>query len=83
MPTAFVTAITPVISHIVNPILMFLIALGVFVFAYGVLQMIMNADSADARSTGQKHMLFGAIGMLIMVSAWGIIHLISSTLKGI
>lgn len=78
---AIQTALNPIIVNIVHPILIFLISLGVFMFGYGVIQMIMNAESAEARSKGQKHMLFGAIGMVIMVSAWGIISFVANTLK--
>jgi len=80
---AFGTAIGPVVTYILNPIIGMLFTFGLFVFVYGVIEMIIKGESAEARSTGQKHMLAGAIGMFIMVSAWGFIHLISSTIAGL
>lgn len=80
---AFGRAVNPVINEIVNPIILFIFGLAVLFFVYGVVQMIMHADDPTARATGRNHMLYGAIGMFIMISAWGIIGLISNTLKGV
>lgn len=82
-PTAFGKVVDPIISNIVYPVIYVVFALGVFVFAYGVLEMIWKGGDAEARKTGRMHILFGVIGMFIMISAWGIIALVSNTLKGI
>ena len=78
---AFGKVLDPIISQIVNPIVLFAFGIGVFVFVWGVIELIRNADDPAARTTGRNHILFGAIGMVIMFSAWGIIYLISNTLK--
>lgn len=78
-PAAFAKVINPIFEQIIYPIVYFVFALGVFVFAYGVIEMIWK-DSSEARETGRRHILFGAIGMFIMISAWGIIHFVSDTL---
>lgn len=80
---SFGKVVDPIINHIVNPIIMLLFAIGMVVFVYGVFQMILHADDADARSTGRQSMLWGVIGMFIMVSAWGIINLIANTILDI
>ncbi|OHA24113.1 MAG: hypothetical protein A3B11_01280 [Candidatus Taylorbacteria bacterium RIFCSPLOWO2_01_FULL_44_26] len=58
-------------------------AVGVVVFAYGIFEMIWKGGDPAAREQGRNHMLGGIIGMFIMISAWGIIYLVSNTLKGI
>jgi len=80
---AFGKVLDPVISNVVYPIIWLLFAVGIFMFAWGVAQMIMKADDVTARDEGKRHMLWGAIGMFIMVSAWGIVYLVSNTIKGI
>jgi len=79
----FSRVIDPIITHIVNPVVLLLFAIGLIVFAYGVFEMIWRGGDPTARTTGRNHMLGGLIGMLIMVSAWGIIYVISSTIKSI
>jgi hypothetical protein len=64
---------------IINPILALLFAAGLLYFLWGVTMFIWNSDSEDARREGSKHMLWGVIGMFIMVAVWGIIGVIENT----
>lgn len=80
---AFGKVVNPVITEIIYPIIYVVFGLAVLVFAYGIIEMIIKGNDPGARKTGQTHMLFGAIGMFIMVSAWGLIYLVSDTLKGV
>lgn len=77
---AFGRVIDPIIANIINPIIGFMFALAVVVFAFGVLKMIISGGEADARSTAKASILWGLVGMFIMVSAWGIVSLISNTI---
>ena len=69
-------------TAIVDPIIYFLFALALVYFLYGVLELIRNADSEEARKIGQQHVLWGVIGMFIMVSFYGIMHVICNTIPG-
>ena len=77
------TVLDPIIDNIVNPVIEVLFVVGLFVFVWGVVEMIIKGASPEARKTGQYHMLAGAFGMFIMLSAWGIIRLIASTIAKI
>lgn len=77
---AFGNTVKPLITEIVTPVVGILFGIGVVVFIWGIIEMIINGESAEAREKGRMHMLGGIIGMVIMLSAWGIIHLISNTL---
>jgi hypothetical protein len=77
---SFASVINPIIANIVNPVVEFMFALALIVFVWGVVEMLMRGSDATARSTGRNHMLGGIIGIFIMMSAWGIINLISNTL---
>jgi len=79
---AFAAVIDPIITNIVSPLIMLMFAVAIIVFVWGVVQMMINGDDAEARQKGRWHMLSGVIGIFIMVSAWGIISLISNTLWG-
>lgn len=82
-PSAFGKVIDPIINNIVTPIVGLMFAVGVVVFAFGVMEMIWHGDDADARTKGRNHMLSGVIGMVVMMSAWGLIYLVSNTVKGL
>jgi len=81
--TAFGNVVNPIITNIVDPVIELMAAVGILVFVFGVVEMIINANDPDARGKGQQHMLYGFIGMVIMLSAWGIIYIISNTIKGV
>jgi uncharacterized membrane protein YidH (DUF202 family) len=68
-------------AQILNPIIGLLIAIGLVVFLYGVLEFIMGADNLEKRETGKKHMIWGIIGLFIMVAVFGIMNLLASFWK--
>jgi uncharacterized membrane protein YidH (DUF202 family) len=73
------TFILSVQQNILTPV-MTLLALGAFVlFVFGVVNFIRNAESDEKRSEGQKHMLWGIIGLVIIFGANAIIALIANT----
>jgi hypothetical protein len=76
---AFGAVVDPIISNVVLPVVMLAFAVAIVVFIYGVLQMVINPVDAEAHKKGKVSMLSGLIGLFIMVSAWGIINLISNT----
>jgi len=72
--------ITKVMDNIVNPIVYLIIALAVVYFVWGVLVFIQNADDPEKRAQGYKHMIWGIIGLFIILSAKGIVNVITSTI---
>jgi len=80
--TAFANVVNPIITNIVDPVIELAAAVGIFMFVWGVAQMIINANDPDARGRGQKHMLYGSLGVVIMLCAWAVVYIISNTVKG-
>jgi large-conductance mechanosensitive channel len=79
--TAFGRVVDPIISNIIYPIVGLMFGIAVLVFVYGVIQMIIHGNDPDSRKKSQNTMMYGVIGLFIMVSAWGIIWVISNTVK--
>jgi hypothetical protein len=65
---------------IINPVILLGFAIALLVFLYGVFEFIRNGQSSDARATGGQHILWGVIGMFIMIAAGGIMNVICGTL---
>ncbi len=61
---------------ILNPLIIFLFALAMAYFLYGVMQFIVNPGSEEMKKTGKSHMIWGVVGMAIMVSVFGIMKII-------
>ena len=82
--TAKVSTVDKLLSNIVNqvvtPLIYLMAAAAVLYFVWGVMLFIKNADNPTERKVGYDHMIWGVIGIFIMVSARGIIYIILSTL---
>ncbi|MBX4181485.1 hypothetical protein KW807_01305 [Candidatus Parcubacteria bacterium] len=64
---------------ILNPIIVLVFAVALLIFFWGIFQFILS-DAADSkRADGKKKILYGLLGMFIMISAYGLIHLVLST----
>lgn len=70
-------------DNILNPLVLLLAGIAMVYFLWGVFEYVRDYDSAEERSKGARHMLWGIIGMFIMFSAFGIMNLIAATIKAI
>ncbi len=75
------TIINKFVSVLINPIIYVLFAAGLFLFVYGVVEFLneLRKGGNSKMKEGKDHMLWGLLGLFIMVGVFGIIHLISNT----
>ncbi|OGI94937.1 hypothetical protein A2917_01900 [Candidatus Nomurabacteria bacterium RIFCSPLOWO2_01_FULL_42_17] len=71
--------IAKVNAQIINPLILFLFALAVVYFLFGLFQFIANANNDEKRTIGRSHMLWGIVGLTIMMGVWFILGLILNT----
>lgn len=64
---------------ILYPIIALLMGVALLVFLWGCFQFIRNADNSSARSEGRQNIMWGIIGMVIMVSAYAILNIAAGT----
>lgn len=67
---------------IVFPLISLLLAVAVLVFVWGGFQYLFNADDPAARKQGQRHILFGLIGIVVMIAAYTILSIALRTFFG-
>ena len=70
-----------IVVNIITPIVLLLYGVALVFFIWGLINFIRGADNEEARSTGQKHMLWGIVGLFIMTSAYAIMCMIARTLS--
>ncbi len=68
-----------IINNIVNPGITLLLGLAVVFFVWGLFEFISNSAQSEKRDQGYQHMLWGVIGVFIMLAAKGIINIILAT----
>ena len=64
-------------AYILNPIIGFMFAVAVVMFIYGIVEYIWSADNEDKVAVGKKHMIWGIIGMFVMIGVYGILNILS------
>lgn len=70
-----------VTTMIINPLILFLFALAIVYFLYGVLEFLMNQDNEEKKTTGKSHMIWGIIGLTIMMGVFTIMNIVLNTLN--
>ena len=66
---------------ILNPFINVLIGVALLVFIWGIIELIYGADNPEKIKTGKKHLIYGIIGLFIMVAIAGIMKVIESFVK--
>ena len=69
-------------SVIINPILALMFAAALVVFIWGVVEFMagQNGIGEGEANKGKQHMLWGLVGMFIMVAAYSILQIINNSL---
>jgi hypothetical protein len=65
-------------KYIINPFIGLLFVLATVWFLIGLARYYL-AGSPEDRATGHQHMIWGLLGMFIMISVFGIMHIIINT----
>lgn len=66
-------------DFIITPIIELLAVAAFIVFIWGLVDFIRGADDAEKRSTGQQHMIWGVIGLVIIFGASALVNIIKAT----
>ena len=70
-----------IVRDILDQVVILLIALAVVFFLYGVMKYIGSADDEENRKKGKSIMIYGIIGLFVMVSFWGIVNILIITFE--
>ncbi len=67
------------VGQFLNAIIPVLIALGVVYFVWGVISYVIASDE-EAKKAGRDRMIFGIIGLAVIIGMWGLVNLLRNTL---
>ena len=79
-PNAGTQLLERVQLYVIDPILAVIFSLGLFMFLWGLVEFLIAVKDGKPSEEGKRHMVYGLIGMLIMVSVYGIINMVVNTL---
>lgn len=64
---------------ILTGIIPLLTGLGLFYFLYGLYMFMSASGNETKRSDGKFYIIYGLIGLFVMISVWGLVSIVSST----
>ncbi len=59
-----------------------LIGLALVAFLWGVLKFVKNAGDEKARTAGKKLIIWGLLGLFVMVCVWALVGVLSASFSG-
>ncbi len=68
-----------IISRVLNPIVIFLFAVGVVIFLWGMIKYLGKMDNDDERKKWLNLMVYGLLIMFVMFSVWGFVNILLGT----
>ena len=80
IPTAHAATVDSIISKftqlVINPAVTLLFVLASLLFTWGLIEFMMDSQQGEVSEKGKQHMIWGTIGIVIMISVFGIMNLI-------
>ncbi len=67
------------LKGIINAIIPLLISIAVLTLIWGIVKFVTSAGDEEKRKEGKDLMIYGIIGLFIMVSIWGLVGVLVST----
>lgn len=80
MTDEFHSFLTKVEVALINPIITLLGLAAFALFVFGIVEFVGGAGNEEKRSIGQRHMIWGFIGLTIMFGAKAIIAIMASSI---
>ncbi|MCR4325840.1 MAG: hypothetical protein NUV59_03485 [Patescibacteria group bacterium] len=65
--------------YLIDPAILIVFAVGFFFFVFGLVEFLWKLNEGGDNKEGKQHMIWGIVGMLIMVSVYGILSLVTNT----
>ena len=68
------------VANIIESIIGLLIGVAVLIIGYGVVKFIASGDDAESRKSGAAFMAYGIVGIIVIVSIWGLVNFVNSSI---
>ena len=66
------------VGEFLNSVVPVLIAFGVVMFVWGVISFVV-ANDEEAKTKGRDRIIFGIIGLAVIIGLWGLVNLLRNT----
>jgi hypothetical protein len=77
------TILSNVITEIYSPIYQLVAAISVVYFVYGVARFIIEFNNPEQQTQGRSHLLYGSLGLFIVLSVGAILSYFGEIFNGL
>mgnify|MGYP001613026936 CR=1 FL=1 len=70
-------------TQILNPLIGLMISIAFLLFIWGIVELIFGADNEEKIKIGKKHLVYGLIGLFIMLGVLGIMDVIQNFISSL
>ena len=74
-------SLTDKLTRLGNTFIGILIAFAVIWIIWNVVRFIMNADNPEKRAPIQSAILWGIVGLFVILSIWGLVRILTNTFR--
>lgn len=67
------------INRLINTFIPFLVGLAVLIIIWGVFNYIAGAGDEEKRAQAKQYVVWGVVGVFIMLSIWGLVSILANT----
>lgn len=67
------------IKGILDTLIPFIVGLTVFVILWGIFNYVVHGAEEEKRTEGRQFILYGIIGLFLMLSVWGLVNVLVNT----
>ena len=68
-----------ILQNVIDAVIPFLVGLAVMLIIYGILSFISKAADEEKRTEAKNFIIWGIIGIFVMVSIWGLVNILVGT----
>lgn len=68
------------VKNVLNPVVGLMLSVAVIVFLYGIVEFLGSGENISKNEEGKRHMVWGIVGIFIMVAVNGIMRVICGTI---
>ncbi len=72
-----------VITEIYSPIYQAVVGISIIYFLYGVAKYVVDLNNPEKQTFGRSHLLYGMIGLFIILSVGGILKYLGDIFNGL
>lgn len=72
-----------ILNYVLSPIYKFMVAIALLYFFWGIFAFVRDLNDPDKKNNGKEHLLWGTIGLFIILSVGGIVPIFNNIVGGI